>query len=98
MAMNQTADNHATPSVPHDATAVMSVLAAIGTAPLVGRDAERALIDERLTAASHAPGAIVLISGEAGIGKSRLASALATGPDRTVLSVRCDEHLRDVPY
>src|SRR5687768_5241788 len=96
--MDQTADNHPSPSVPHDAAAVMSVLAAIGTAPLVGREAERALVDERLAAASHAPGAVVVICGEAGIGKSRLAGALAAGPDRTVISVRCDEHLRDVPY
>jgi DNA-binding CsgD family transcriptional regulator/type II secretory pathway predicted ATPase ExeA len=98
MAMNQTNDTHPSRSVPHDTTAVMSVLAAIGTAPLVDREAERTLIDERLAAASHAPGAVVVICGEAGIGKSRLARALAAGPDRTVIRVRCDEHLRDVPY
>ncbi|HEX5165527.1 MAG TPA: LuxR C-terminal-related transcriptional regulator [Thermomicrobiales bacterium] len=76
----------------------MAVLGAIGTAPLVDRVAERQLIDQRLTAAASAPGSVIVISGEAGVGKTRLASATAAGPDRTVVHLRCDEQLHDVPY
>jgi|RhiMethySRZTD1v2_1073278.scaffolds.fasta_scaffold22010_3 class 3 adenylate cyclase/tetratricopeptide (TPR) repeat protein len=44
--------------------------------PLVGRDAELALIRERWARASRGKGQTILLSGEAGIGKSRLAQEL----------------------
>ena len=42
----------------------------------VGRTAERALLIARLDAASHGHGSLVLISGDAGVGKTRLANEL----------------------
>lgn len=40
--------------------------------PIVGRDVERALLAERLRALQDGDGSVLLIEGEAGIGKSRL--------------------------
>ncbi|MGI8406619.1 MAG: ATP-binding protein [Thermomicrobiales bacterium] len=96
--MNDTAEDQQRFIAPLDTDSVLSVLAAIGTIPLVGREAERGLVDARLTAAAHASGGVILISGVPGVGKTRLAAASAVGPDRTVISLRCDEHLGDVPY
>ncbi|WP_245519450.1 MULTISPECIES: adenylate/guanylate cyclase domain-containing protein [unclassified Mesorhizobium] len=46
-------------------------------APLVGRDRELAVLLERWRRSATAEGRVVLLSGEAGIGKSRLIAALA---------------------
>jgi DNA-binding SARP family transcriptional activator len=48
----------------------------IGDTPLVGRQLERARLDEALSAASQGSGRVVLIRGEAGIGKTRLVAML----------------------
>src|SRR5437879_2560041 len=40
--------------------------------PLIGRDAELAVVLERLEAAAEGSGQVVLVEGEAGIGKTRL--------------------------
>ena len=53
---------------------------AISTA-LVGRHAELAQLEEALDAATAASGSVMFLVGEAGIGKSRLARALATRAD-----------------
>jgi class 3 adenylate cyclase/tetratricopeptide (TPR) repeat protein/energy-coupling factor transporter ATP-binding protein EcfA2 len=47
-----------------------------GLAPLVGRDEEVALVQRRWDQAKTGTGQVVLISGEAGIGKSRLVQVL----------------------
>jgi DNA-binding CsgD family transcriptional regulator/tetratricopeptide (TPR) repeat protein len=47
-------------------------------APLIGRTAELATLDEALRAAADGSPAVVLIAGEAGIGKSRLAGEAAS--------------------
>jgi ATP-dependent Clp protease ATP-binding subunit ClpA len=47
------------------------------TTPLVGRDEETDLLLRRREAAKHGEGRVVLISGEPGIGKSRIAQTVA---------------------
>jgi class 3 adenylate cyclase/tetratricopeptide (TPR) repeat protein len=62
---------------------------------LVGRDSELALLVERWAMASDGEGQVVLLSGEAGIGKSRISQALrerlAAGPS-TVLVWQCSPY------
>jgi predicted ATPase len=43
------------------------------SAEIVGRDEERATLDERLDAAARGRGGVVVLLGQAGVGKSRLA-------------------------
>jgi class 3 adenylate cyclase/DNA-binding CsgD family transcriptional regulator len=51
----------------------------LGTAiPFVGREREVALLAERLEAAAAGQGSVVLLQGDAGIGKTRLLEAVAT--------------------
>ena len=47
-----------------------------GMAPIVGRDQELALLIERWRQAKSGEGQVVLLTGEAGIGKSRITEAL----------------------
>ncbi|MGH7155721.1 MAG: AAA family ATPase, partial [Acetobacteraceae bacterium] len=56
-----------------------------GMSPLVGRDAEIAILKERWKSATLREGQAVLLSGEAGMGKSRIAQALR-------------EHIQDQPH
>src|SRR5215211_6254115 len=69
--------------------------------PLVGRDREFALLHDRLTAAREGGGSLVLISGQAGIGKTALADALcrkAAGTGAHVLSGYCYDRIETPPY
>ena len=68
--------------------------------PLVGRDAELAVLDEVLTDLVDGRGAIVAITGEPGIGKSRLvAEARARFEDRVrFLGAQGVSYAQDVPY
>jgi class 3 adenylate cyclase/predicted ATPase len=54
----------------------LDVAAVSGLTPLVGRETEVTLLRERWTQARSGLGQVVLLSGEAGIGKSRLVRAL----------------------
>ncbi len=56
-------------------------------APLIGRDQELELLLRHWAEAKAGAGRVVLVSGEPGIGKSRLAAALAQ-------AIECDRHTR----
>ncbi|MBV8400219.1 MAG: AAA family ATPase, partial [Acetobacteraceae bacterium] len=67
-------------------------------APLVGREEELALLLRRWEQAQAGDGKVVLISGEPGIGKSRLIHALQgaiTGQPHTELRYFCSPHHQD---
>ncbi len=72
-------------------------LRASGT-PLVGRDEELALLQRRWQQAKSGEGGVVLLSGEPGIGKSRLAQTLIdrlAGEAHTRLRTFCSPHHQD---
>src|SRR5271166_3130970 len=60
-------------------------------APLVGRQEEMGLLLRAWDGSSHGRGQVVLIQGEAGVGKSRLVEGLreATGKDHIWVAIRC---------
>ncbi len=59
-----------------------------GRSALVGRRVERERLGRALAAARQGGGSLLLLAGEAGIGKTRLADELAEGEDVLVLSGR----------
>jgi hypothetical protein len=66
--------------------------------PLVGRDEELALLERRWQQAATGEGCVVLVSGEPGIGKSRLAQTLIerlSGGPNTRLRLFCSPHHQD---
>ena len=68
---------------------------------LVGRMQEVALLRERWAEARSGQGAVVLLSGEAGIGKSRLVEALvqeADGNDGQVVRLQCSPYFVDSAF
>jgi class 3 adenylate cyclase/tetratricopeptide (TPR) repeat protein len=60
-------------------------------APLVGRQEEMGLLVRAWDGSSHGRGQVVLIQGEAGVGKSRLVEGLreAAGKDHIWVAIRC---------
>src|SRR5467141_28791 len=66
-----------------------------GLTPLVGREAEATLLLDRWAQATDGLGQVVLLSGEAGIGKSRLVQVLKdhlAGEPHTRLECRCSSY------
>jgi class 3 adenylate cyclase len=66
--------------------------------PLVGRNDELAMLQRRWQQARNGEGCVVLVSGEPGIGKSRLAQTLLerfSGEPHTRLRLFCSPHHRD---
>jgi class 3 adenylate cyclase/predicted ATPase len=78
----------------------LDVAGAAGLTPLVGREAEVALLWERWTQSTGGHGQVVVLSGEAGIGKSRLVRVLT---ERVVeahapqLTLRCSPYHTNSP-
>jgi class 3 adenylate cyclase/predicted ATPase len=71
---------------------------AAGLTTFVSRETEVALLVERWERARNGSGQVVLLSGEAGIGKSRLMRALkerTTGEAITDLAARCSSYYQD---
>ncbi|NNJ08723.1 AAA family ATPase [Chloroflexales bacterium ZM16-3] len=67
--------------------------------PLVGREEELFWLREHLAAVRTGEGRVVRVSGEAGIGKSRLAAALLdVNPDLHTIQVRCLSFNTNTPY
>lgn len=69
--------------------------------PLVGRDSEQRILGERLTALQAGQGSVVLVAGEAGIGKTALCEELARAAhnaDALVLSGHCYDLTAAAPY
>src|SRR5262245_48367165 len=68
---------------------------------LIGRQEEVSSLEDALLAAKHGDGRFVLLAGEAGIGKTRLATELARSARKlgfTTLWGRCSEVDLSLPY
>ncbi|MBV9732639.1 MAG: AAA family ATPase, partial [Verrucomicrobia bacterium] len=80
-------------------------LASAAVSPLIGRNAELRLLEDRWEQAQDGQSQIVLVLGEAGLGKSRLIrtvvrlirenSVSADQPQSQVVEWRCAEHFRN---
>ncbi len=78
-----------------------AALSEAGATPLVGREEELALLLRRWEQAREGSGRVVLMQGEAGIGKSRLVSALRAriaGMAHAPLVCSCAPHRQDSAY
>jgi DNA-binding SARP family transcriptional activator len=78
----------------------LELASARGLTPLVGREPELALLRERWSRAAAGAGQVVFVSGEPGVGKSRLVQELGRrieGERPARLSIRCSVGLGSAP-
>ena len=78
----------------------LDVAATRGLTGLVGREQEVGLLVERWERATEGMGQVVVLTGEAGIGKSRLVHVLRdqiVGTAATCIECRCSPHTHRVP-
>ena len=83
---------------PNVAQSRLDVTGARGFTPFVGREAEMALLLERWTQVKEGTGHVVLLHGEAGIGKSRLVQVLkdhTASEAHTRLECRCSPYYQN---
>src|SRR6266508_5906334 len=77
----------------------LEALGSTGLTPLVGREQEIGLLVERWAQVKEGLGQVVLLSGEAGIGKSRLVQVLteqvATEPQAWLTSCQCSPYYQN---
>jgi len=66
--------------------------------PLIGRAREREAIDAALASLRAGAAGLLVVEGEAGIGKSRLLGHVAAAEGCTVLEARASEYEADLPY
>ena len=66
--------------------------------PLIGRAREREAIDAALASLRAGAAGLLVLEGEAGIGKSRLLGYVAAAEGCTVLEARASEYEADLPY
>ncbi len=85
------------PVAPRVAAAPAAVVAPPGELPLVGRATELAMLSSAV-AGAVIDGRVVVVEGEAGIGKSRLARELLATVGGVVLTARCHEDEAGLPY
>src|SRR4029077_386252 len=70
-----------------------------GGQPLVGRDSELQAILRAVELTISGVGSVVEISGEPGMGKSRLLEeVMARSPDVRIMTSRCEEYEAATPY
>jgi class 3 adenylate cyclase/DNA-binding winged helix-turn-helix (wHTH) protein/predicted ATPase len=78
-----------------------AVAATKGLTPLVGREQEVGLLRERWAQATEGRGQVVMLSGEAGIGKSRLVQVLTehlTGEVHTHIECQCSSYYQNTAF
>jgi class 3 adenylate cyclase/predicted ATPase len=81
-----------------EAQSRLDVVSPRGLTPLVGRETEVTLLHERWAQARDGLGQVVVLSGEAGIGKSRLVMAVkeyVAGEPHTRWECRCSPYFQD---
>jgi class 3 adenylate cyclase/predicted ATPase len=84
-----------------EAQSRLDVAGATGFTPLVGRESEMALLLERWAQSQEGTGQVVLLLGEAGIGKSRLVEALrerVSGEIATRIAFRCSPYYQNSAF
>lgn len=80
----------------------MEAVGQLGLSPLVGREKEMDILIQSWETTKQAQGQVVLLNGEAGIGKSRLVEQtkqiVAKDADAWLVEMHCAEHFQNSPF